>query len=222
MSRRDSLISRSAAIGLSVLCAFALLFGLSLVSFPPASGEGARVNWPPHLGQEFPDLQLIDQTGREFRLSELIGKVILVEPIAMNCPACNAFSGAQEKGGYKGLRPQQGLQSIEKYLPKYAKGVDIRNPDLKLVQLLLYDFNMNQPNAEDARFWAEHFGLDNDENVLVVVSKTDLRGKESFRMIPGFQLVDRQFILRKDATGHRPRHNLFTDLLPAIADLIQG
>ena len=180
------------------------------------------MNWPPRLEQKFPDLQLIDHRGREFRLSELAGKVILVEPIGMNCPACNAFSGARERGGYKGLRPQQGLQSIEDYLPKYAKGVDLRNPDLKLVQLLLYDFNMNQPNEDDARFWAEHFGLDKYENVLVVVSKSDLRGKESFRMIPGFQLVDRQFILRKDATGHHPRHNLFKDLLPAVSSLIGG
>ena len=140
----------------------------------------------------------------------------------MNCPACNAFSGAHEKGGYKGLRPQQGLQSIEKYLPTYARGVDIRNPDLKLVQLLLYDFNMDRPTAADAKFWAEHFGLDKYENILVAVSKTDLRGDDSFRMIPGFHLVDRRFILHKDATGHSPRHDLFTDLLPAIPNLIQG
>ena len=221
MTRGDTKAARSAGTGFSVLCVLVLLIALSLVSFSLACGSGETVNWPPRLEQKFPDLQLIDHTGREFRLTELAGKVILVEPIGMNCPACNAFSGAQEKGGYKGLQPQQGMQSIEKYLPIYAKGVDIRNPDLKLVQLLLYDFNMNQPNAEDARFWAEHFGLDKYENVLVVVSKTDLRGKESFRMIPGFHLVDREFILRKDATGHRPQHNLFTDLLPSIPNLIR-
>lgn len=205
----------------------ALLFvvaitAVTLVSFPQISDAGKRISWPPKLGKAFPDLQLIDHTGREFRLSELTGKVILVEPIGMNCPACNAFSGAQEKGGYKSLKPQQGLQSIEKYLPVYAKGIDIKNPDLKLVQLILYDFNMDQPTPDDAKFWAEHFGLDKQENILVVVSKTDLRGKHSFRMIPGFHLVDRQFILRKDATGHRPRHNLFTDLLPTVSKLIRG
>ena len=33
-------------------------------------------------------------------------------------------------------------------------------------------------------------------------------------MVPGFQLVDRRFVLRWDATGHSPRHNLYTELLP--------
>ena len=181
-----------------------------------------KPEWPPRLGQSFPDLQLIDHTGREFRLSELKGKVVLVEPIGMNCAACNAYSGAQVKGGYNGMQPQQGLQSIETYLSQFAQGIDINHPDLKLVQLILYDFNMRQPTAEDAKFWAEHFGLNRRQNVLVAVSTTDLRGKPSFKMIPGFHLIDRDFILRKDSTGHRPLHNLFSDLLPTIPNLIWG
>ena len=113
MSRSDAKISRAAGTRFPVLRVLALLIALSLLSFPPAGCAGADPSWPPRLGQKFPDLQRIDHTGRESQLSELTGQVILVEPMGMNCPACNAFSGAHEKGGYKGLRPQQGLQSIE-------------------------------------------------------------------------------------------------------------
>ncbi len=181
-----------------------------------------KPDWPPRLDQSFPDLELIDHPGRAFRLSELKGKVILVEPIGMNCAACNAFSGGQQVGGFNGMEPQAGLQSIESYLPQYAGGLDISHPDLKLVQLLLYDYGMGQPSAEDARFWAEHFGLDRYDNILVAVPKRDLRGDASFKMIPGFHLVDRDFILRRDATGHRPRHSLFGDLLPMVGELVWG
>jgi hypothetical protein len=39
-------------------------------------------------------------------------------------------------------------------------------------------------------------------------------------MIPGFQLIDRDFVLRYDASGHRPRHDLWRELMPAIPRLI--
>jgi hypothetical protein len=54
--------------------------------------------------------------------SSFKGIVILVEPVGMNCPACNAFSGGIQKGGYKGTHPQNGLPSIEQLFPKYTGG----------------------------------------------------------------------------------------------------
>ena len=181
-----------------------------------------KPDWPPRLGQGYPDLQLIDHTGREFRLSELRGNVILVEPIGMECAACNALSGGHWSGGYNGKQPQANLDSLESYLPQYANGIDISNPDLRVVQLILYDFSNEQPTPRNAKLWAEHFGLDKYENVLVAVAKQDLRSSASFNMIPGLQLIDRDFVLQKDAAGRNPRHNMFTDLMPAIADLIWG
>ena len=204
----------------SLVLALVLALVLSLLLLLVPGCLEAKSDWPPRLGESYPDLLLIDHEGREFRLSELKGKVLLVEPVGMNCPACNAFAGAQVRGGFNGLRPQQNLESIEKYLPRYAGGVDIGNPDLKVIHLLLYDFNMRQPSVNDAKAWAEHFGLDRQDNIIVAVSKSDLRGKASFAMIPGFQLVDRDFVLRQDATGHRPRHNLFSELLPMIPNLL--
>jgi hypothetical protein len=38
-------------------------------------------------------------------------------------------------------------------------------------------------------------------------------------MIPGFHLIDRDFVLRSDSCGHNPKANLFTDLLPTLRKL---
>jgi cytochrome oxidase Cu insertion factor (SCO1/SenC/PrrC family) len=44
---------------------------------------GPKVSWPPQLGQPYPDLELVDQTGQKTRLSSFKGKVILIEPVGM-------------------------------------------------------------------------------------------------------------------------------------------
>lgn len=195
---------------LTVLIALAVLL-------PGCKEDGP---WPPKLGQRYPDLQVIDHHGNKRRLSDFAGKVLLVEPVGMNCPACNAYAGAQFNGGFNGLTPQEGLASIEQYLPDYGGGVTLGQGDLVLIHLVLYDFFMEAPDVEDARMWAEHFGLDQRSNVHVVIGARDMRGRASFDMVPGFHLVDRQFVLRKDSTGHRPRHNLYSELLPEIPALL--
>jgi hypothetical protein len=48
-----------------------------------------------------------------------------------------------------------------------------------------------------------------------------LRNQASYVMVPGFQLVDRKFVLRWDATGHNPRHDLYRELLPEIPKLLR-
>ena len=47
--------------------------------------------WPPKIAEPYPDLQLIDQTGKTVKLSSFKGKVILLEPLGMTCPACQAL-----------------------------------------------------------------------------------------------------------------------------------
>ena len=45
---------------------------------------------------------------------------------------------------------------------------------------------------------------------------------DSFRMIPGLQLVDRDFVLRYDSAGRRPPHDLWTELWPGVAGALAG
>jgi hypothetical protein len=177
--------------------------------------------WPPRVGEPYPDLELVDQTGRPVRLSSFKGSVLLIEPVGMTCPACQAFAGAHRRGPYEGIRPQGGLPSIEELVPQYARGVSLSDDRIVFVQILLYSMTMGAPTPEDARKWAEHFGIDRARNRIVLAGTREFIGQASYDMIPGFQLVDRNFILQFDASGHRPRHNLFTELLPAIPRLLE-
>lgn len=180
----------------------------------------ADLQWPPRLGEPYPDLTLIDQTGQPVRLSSFKGSVILIEPVGMTCPACQAFSGAHRRGSFGGITPQQGLPSIEELFPRYAGGLSLSDDRIVFVQILFYSMSMEAPRPADARRWAEHFGIDRAKNHVVLTGTKDLLGEASFNMIPGFHLVDRNFIFQADSAGHNPRHNLFTHLLPMVPQLL--
>ncbi len=80
---------------------------------------------------------------------------------------------------------------------------------------------MGAPTAQDAKKWAEHFKIYKKHNHYVAVSPYDLRSNASFNMIPGFQLIGKDFILRSDATGHNPKHHLYKTLIPHTVNLIK-
>ena len=103
----------------------------------------------------------------------------------------------------------------------YAGGASLSDDRLVLVHLLLYEpGQQGPPSVETARLWAEHFGFVETENTVVLVGEDYLIGPASYRMIPGFQLIDRDFVLRYDATGHRPRHDIWRELMPALPSLL--
>ena len=58
------------------------------------------------------------------------------------------------------------------------------------------------------------------DNVYVLAADDRYINTASYDMIPGFFLVDRQGILQFDATGHRPKDDLYEELIPAIARLL--
>ncbi len=177
--------------------------------------------WPPKLDKPYPDLELVDQAGQKVRLSSFKGRVILVEAIGMNCSACQAFAGAHAAGSFEGVAPQKGLASIETLFQQHA-GVAFDDPRFVFVQLLLYSMTMKAPTADDARRWAEHFGMERSRDHVVLAGEPWLLGTASYDLIPGFQLIDKDFVLRSDSTGHQPRHNLVTHLLPMVGKLIEG
>jgi hypothetical protein len=190
--------------------------GAAPVPEPPP----AAFAWPPRVGEPYPDLRLVDQTGRTTSLASLKGRVLLVEMIGMTCPACQGFSGAKKLGTFGGVDSDGGLPSIDDLLDQYARGTKLGD-DLVLVQILLFDMTMGAPTADDARAWAAHFHRDAAKHEYVLAGGPALHNQASFVMVPGFQLVDRRFTLRWDATGHTPRHNLYSELLPAIPSILQ-
>ncbi|MBZ0114894.1 MAG: hypothetical protein K8J08_20705 [Thermoanaerobaculia bacterium] len=122
-----------------ILVLVLLALGAFVLLRPEASRTESAVElpdpWPPNVDETYPDLELIDQDGETFNLSSLRGKALIIEPIGMNCPACQGFSGGNDVGGLGGFRPQQGALALEKYLRDYAPQVSPSNPDLVLVQL---------------------------------------------------------------------------------------
>ena len=175
--------------------------------------------WPPVIGKPYPDLELISQYGDKFHLSELKGKTLLIEPVGMNCAACQAFSGAETLGAYENNSVQKGLGSIETLVKQYSGGIKLPNENVLMIQILFYDMKLGTPKPEDAKKWADHFGFNISRNQIVAVPVDDLRGGAAYNLIPGFQVVDKNFILRSDSTGYRPHDDLYRTTLPMLGKL---
>ncbi|WP_145057078.1 thioredoxin domain-containing protein [Adhaeretor mobilis] len=189
---------------------------------PSSRATTQDFDWPPKLNETYPDFQLIDQEGTPTRLSEFKGKIILLEPIGMPCKACQAFSGGHERGGFRDIPPQPGLPSIEEAARKYG-GFDLSDDRIVKIRLLLYSLAMRAPTAEDARAWAEHFGLERAKNEIVLAGLPSMIGDASYRMIPGLQLIDQEMVLRADGTGRsHQQHDLYRELLPGVRKMLEG
>lgn len=180
--------------------------------------------WPPVVGQFYPNLVLKDETGQVTSISDFQGKVILLEVVGLTCTACHAFAGGNEpsKSRFRGIEPQPGLDSIERYAISYAK-LSLDHPNIVYVQLVLYGMDgRGPPTAEDVRAWAKHFNMDRRRNRVVLIGDQRFISPESRRLIPGFHLIDQNGILRA-MSSNDPRHNqLHSSLLPQLASLVNG
>ena len=178
--------------------------------------------WPPVVGQFYPNLILKDQTGQVSAISDFQGKVILVEVVGLTCKACHAFAGGNEPGKshFRGVQPQPGLDSIERYATAYAK-LSLEHPDIVFVQLVLYGMDGRSPPTEDdVRAWASHFGMDRRRNQVVLLGDQRFISAASRKLIPGFHLIDQNGILRA-MSSNDPRHDqLHSSLLPKLASLV--
>ena len=80
---------------------------------------------------------------------------------------------------------------------------------------------MGVPTAQDVRDWKNHFGSPTRKNYWVFAGSSDLHDNVSYNIIPGFQLIDKNFVLRYDSAGHNPKHDLWTELLPHVKNIIE-
>ena len=181
--------------------------------------SGNLPTWPPEKNRTYPDLELADHRGKTTRLSDFEGKVILVELIGIPCQACVAFSGGHQFGSFQGIPPQSDLESIENYASQFG---NIRLDDDRIVrvQLLLFNHAMQAPTQADAAAWAEHFQIQHSSNQVVLVGTPSMATAASRDLVPGFQLIDKHFILRTDSTGATPADDLYEKLLPQIRTLV--
>jgi hypothetical protein len=185
------------------------------VAAAPAAAAAPDISsWPPRPGQPYPDLALLDSNGNLFKLSSLKGKVILVEPVGMTCVACQALSGGHKRGGYLGIAPQSGIDSLEDDLARFGNGLKFETPGIAYVQIVIFNMNMQAPSVEEVKAWADHFNLSNRPNVYVLVGTKEMTSEASFDMIPGVHLIDRDFVLRSEHFGHGGGSDLYRELLP--------
>jgi len=196
--------------------AFSIDFASATPKAVSPAAKGFPVFWPPREGLYYPNLTLLNHDGKQVTLANLKGKVLLVEPVGMTCPGCQAFAGAGKNGigGFNGVVPQIGMSSIDELLSQ--QGLSPHDPRIVVVQIIFYNASMQAPSLQDAKLWAKHFHLENKPNRLVLVGTKSFISKATYDMIPGFQLVDKSFVLRCDSTGHGPKHDLYTDLLPMV------
>lgn len=176
-------------------------------------------NWPPQIDQRYPELQLIDQEGRLTSLKDFEGRVILVELVGMSCPACVSFSGGHERGSFERTAPQANLESLDKYLRKYGR-IRLDDSRLVFVQILLFNPEMRAPSLAEIQKWANHFGFDRSQDRVVLAGSLPLASTMSRELIPGFHLIDKQFILRAASHGG-DSEKLYTELAPKIRELIK-
>lgn len=197
----------------------ALVFFADLKLFAQTSQAGRfKTFWPPVVNQVYPEVELCDLSGNRVKLSAYAGKVILLEPIGMSCPACQAFVGGDKRGGINGVTPQAGLSSVDALLK--AQGVSASDPRLVRVQLLLYGPSLSAPTRAEAQAWSKHFDFGRRGNEVLLLGDQRYINQHSFNMIPGFQLIDKNFVLRCDACGHNPKSNMYTELIPMVGKLL--
>jgi hypothetical protein len=178
--------------------------------------------WPPRVHQAYPDLKLFDSAGRAFSLSLLKGKVVVVEMVDMTSPLSQAYAGARTYGVLGGDKVDPFAATFPEVLAKYSETpVALPHSDIIMLKLILFGPNQRRPTVQDAASWATHFHYSVADNVIVAVPQDDWRGDITLNLVPGFQLIDRSFLLRADSAGPSPRHNLFFILTPMVAELLK-
>lgn len=190
---------------------------------PTPHPDGALpFSWPA-VGQVFPRLYLPDPEGKLVDLRLLKGYVMLIEYVSMSSAGCQALAGGNKVGPFEcpdGRGVQKDLPSLEDLFRRYAKGVALTDNRIVFVQILLYGSDTTAPTLEQAKAWRAHFAPSWKKKRVVLVGVPTLIGDTAFSKIPGLILVDQNLIVRYDGTGHKPIHNPWTTLLPAIPGLL--
>lgn len=204
------------------VASFLLLTAALRADFPAGTDTPSVEFWPPVKDKPFPDLVLLNHEGRSVRLSSLRGKIIVLEPVGMTCPGCQALSGGNKVGGFGGVQPQTDCGMLDDFFTVSSAGATLSDPHVIWVQLLLYNMNMQAPSQDDLKKWRDHFPALRRPNCVVLAATPGMLGSASYAMIPGAQLIDQNFVLRSDFRGHGGGDDINRHLLPLMKELIQG
>lgn len=187
-----------------------------------ADNENYPKPWPPAMNSTYPDYELIDQEGKQFKISDFKGKVIVMEMVDMSSPVSQSFSGAAKHGLFGTIdKFDEFSKPFDEMLSEYTDGqVVLPLSNVVTIKVIIHTQTDAQPLPSDAENWANFFRLSKADNVIVAVPVNDIRGMQTDTITPGFQLVDQEMLLRVDSAGPNPKHNLGLTLIPKVPDLI--
>ncbi len=181
--------------------------------------------WPPKMNKIYPDIEFYDQKGKKFNLSSLQGRVIVLEYIDISSPKSQAQSGSADSGVYYGSKTQDvnsQVKTFNQVLVKATNGAfTLPNDNVLELKIIVYGPDGNAGSRDDAQHWADHFGLELSDNVIVAAPSKDLRSDKTQKIISGYQLIDKNMMLRVDSSGEEPKHNLRMTLAPLVPKLIR-
>lgn len=185
--------------------------------------------WPPQVNARYPDFALIDQNGTQFNLSDLEGRVVVLEYIDMSSLVSQKQSGSDKVGTF-GQVNNPTKKDITSYVfsdiltQDTNGGTRLPHPKLVELKVIIYGEGGEQASRDDAERWANHFGLTNAKNEVVAVPVKDLRDPLTDQSIGGYQLLDTKLRLRADSSGTEVgvvKHNLRLTLLPLVPNLLR-
>ncbi|MDK2970686.1 MAG: hypothetical protein PWP23_441 [Candidatus Sumerlaeota bacterium] len=176
--------------------------------------------WIPRVGETYPALDLVSWRDEPVRLSSMRGKVLLVEYAAMPSPISQAFAGANLRGALGEVRPDTNVLSLGEVLPFFAKGLEYGDKRFAHVTILIAGPDGGAPTAADARAWARHFGIAEEQGRFVVAASGDTLARGVRAFAPGFHLVDTDFRIAEIATSGDVPERLRLNVLPKAPKLL--
>jgi len=182
--------------------------------------------WPPQLSKPFPELEFIDERGQSVTLSSFGGYVLLVEfvrmPESMLAPKSESVDQDPNGSNRNNTQESNNSKSMSNRSPRewFSEHAGLKPEDHRIihVQILIYGPANEQPKERHIELWTDKNPTEVVPKPKVFVPKSDLRLDATDKLIGGYLLLDKDAIVQFNAAGPRPKHDLFTELLPALAD----
>lgn len=179
--------------------------------------------WPPRVDQPYPNIELKDHNGALVSTREFLGKVVLVEVMNLGSEASHALAGGNKQSvtRFRGVIPRRGLDKVEAYVERFAQ-VDTEGPDVVFIRLVIGGMELGaMPNEEDVHAWAQHFGVGNRRNNIVLVGDRRVSNPYMHVAGPTFHLIDRKGIMRAQSYSYGYTVGLNRRIIPTLQKLVK-
>ena len=175
----------------------------------------------PRVGSYLPPLDVVSASGQKLSLIRLRGKPALIEVVDMASPRAQAHAGGEPLGG---VTPDADTLPLRDKIPFHARGIEPDDERFVHVRLLISNLDGTAPGPEDAKLWAEHYGIETSAHDWVVAGAPVMETNSGRRVAlePGFVLLDDKLIVQAVAGSDARPRALQDNILPMLNKLVQG